>query len=62
MDNVSAQEASTMQVIVRHTEICERCGAINPFRKQTTIKHGDYKMWYAKCVRCGASAKVYWTT
>lgn len=51
-----------MQVIVRHTEVCERCGALNSFRKQTTIRHGDYKMWYAKCVRCGASAKVYWTS
>lgn len=50
-----------MQVVVRHVERCERCGAVNSFRARRTIRdEGGEKMQYAVCRRCGAPAKVYW--
>ncbi len=55
-------EADTVQVVMRRNEYCERCGAKNAFRKDIRFVQGDGNvMWYAKCKRCGARVKVYWT-
>lgn len=54
-------EAETVQVVMRRNEYCERCGARNPFVSMRTVTTGDEKMQYAKCKKCGASCKVYWT-
>ena len=51
-----------LQAVVRMNEYCERCGEKNPFRKLRTVidPFGD-KMQYAKCRKCGASVKIYWS-
>lgn len=54
-------EADTVQVIIRRNEYCERCGGRNTIRKWRSVNVGDERMWYAKCARCGAAVKVYWT-
>ena len=50
-----------VQVVMRTNEYCERCGALNPFRKDRTVvdEHGE-KMQYARCRQCGAFVKIYW--
>lgn len=56
------QVVQEVQVVIRHHEYCERCGAKNPFRRQTERREVDgSRMWYAKCKSCGAPAKVFWT-
>ena len=55
-------EADTVQVVMRRNERCERCGAKNAFRKRRRMVMDDgCVMWYAKCKKCGAQAKIYWT-
>ena len=55
-------EADTVQVVMRRNEYCERCGAKNAFRKDKRVIQIDGNaMWYAKCNRCGAWVKIYWT-
>lgn len=55
-------EADTVQVVMRRNEYCERCGAKNAFRKDKLVMQIDGNaMWYAKCNRCGAWVKIYWT-
>lgn len=56
------READTVQVVMRRNERCERCGAKNTFRKQRRVMQIDGNvMWYAKCNRCGATVKIFWT-
>ena len=55
-------EADTVQVVMRRNEYCERCRAKNSFRKEVFVRQIDGNvMWYAKCNRCGARVKIYWT-
>ena len=54
-------EAETVQVVMRRNEYCERCGARNPFVKWRTVTIDGGKMRYAKCKKCGASCKIFWT-
>lgn len=55
-------DGNTVQVVMRRNERCERCGAKNTFRKQTRrLAIDGNEMWYAKCNRCGATVKIYWT-
>ena len=53
--------ALEVQVVIRSNEYCERCGAKNPFRRKTERRDADgSRMWYARCSKCGASAKIFW--
>ena len=56
------QVVQEVQVVMRKNEYCEHCGAKNPFRRCTERRGPDgSRMWYARCSKCGASAKIFWS-
>jgi ribosomal protein L40E len=47
------------QVVVRHAEVCHRCGAENSFRKTCGPRNfGVVVQAYARCRNCGALAHI----
>lgn len=60
-EDLCAPPVVEVQVVIRAAEYCERCGAKNPFRRKTERRDADgSRMWYARCSKCGASAKIFW--
>lgn len=51
-----------IQRIVRKAEVCSNCGAVEKFRKRSTVHICGQKRVYLTCSRCGAHAvRVYVT-
>ena len=47
------------QVVTRPVEVCERCNAVNPFRKVGGPRmHSRFNVAYARCWKCGHKAQV----
>lgn len=47
------------QIVVRHSELCRMCGAVNSFRKACGNRHiGGMQIAYAKCCRCGHKVQI----
>jgi glycosyltransferase involved in cell wall biosynthesis/DNA-directed RNA polymerase subunit RPC12/RpoP len=54
-----APKDDTPQVIVRQQEVCERCGALNPFVQITGRRNtAAFGLSYARCKRCGHKGQL----
>jgi hypothetical protein len=57
--SVAVAEVVPRQIVVRHDEICSRCGAVNSFRKSGGFRtFGTVVAASARCRKCGRIAQI----
>lgn len=54
-----SQPPQPPQVVIRHIEVCKRCGAHNSFRQFEGMKNfGAFYQAYSRCMKCGRRALI----